>query len=105
MRGVCDLITRGAPPLRRTAPNFGGAPKVRPDADSLLRVAADLVDSPDRIQGSAEIRVPPAAPEQPPPLRVPSDPENAPATDDPSDYQPDWYGNWPHTDGNWPHRS
>ena len=104
MGGICDLVTRGAPPLPRTAPNFGGAPKVKPDADSLLRVAADLVNSPDRIQVSAEIRVPPAAPKQPPPVYVPSDQEIAPATDAPSDYQSDWYENLPHSDWKWKDR-
>ena len=59
---ICELITRGAPPLPRTAPNFGGAPTVNPDADSLLRAASNLVDAPDRAKVHAEIRVPPATP-------------------------------------------
>ena len=93
MGDICDLFARCAPPFPRTAPNFGGALKVKPDADSLLRVAADLV--------SAGIRAPPAAPKKPPPLYVPPDQENGPATDAPSDYQSDWYGNWSHSDRKW----
>ena len=101
MGGICDLITRGAPPLPRTAPNFGGAPKVNPDADSLLRVASDLVDSPNRTQVSAEDRVPPATPKPPPPVFVSSDQDVAQTTDVPSDYQSDWYGDWSHLDWKW----
>ena len=63
MGGICDLITRGAPPLPRTAPNFGDVQKVNPDADSSLRAAADLVDSPDQMHVSADIRAPPCCSE------------------------------------------
>ena len=61
--GICDLITRGAPPPPRTAPNFGDVRRVNPDADSLLRVAADLVNSPDQLHVSAGIRAPPCGSE------------------------------------------
>ena len=89
MGGICDLITLGAPPLLRTAPSFGDAPKVNPDADSLLRAASGLVDSPDRAQASAEIRAPPATPKPPPPVLVAPDQDNAQMTDFPPDYQAD----------------
>ena len=61
MGGICDLITRGAPPPR-TAPNAPEAPILSP------------------------------------PAHVPSDQEDAQATDAPSDYQSDWYANWSNSD-------
>ena len=91
MRGIRDLISRDAPPLPRAAPNFGDAQVVDPDADSLLRVAADLVNSPDQVHVSGDIRPPPVVPEQPPPVFRPSDQENAQTTEIPSGCQSDWY--------------
>ena len=85
-------------PLSRTAPNFGDAQKVNPDADFLLRAAADSVNSPDQIHVSADIRAPPAVPRQPPPVFRPSDQENAQTTGDPSDFQSDLYADWPNSD-------
>ena len=99
--GICDLIARDAPPLPRSAPNSGDVPKEHPDADSLLRAASDLVDTPDRAQASAAIRVPPATPKPPPPAPVTSDQDNTQATDVPSDYQSDWYGDWSRSDWKW----
>ena len=99
--GICDLVTRGAPPLPCTTPNFGDVRKVNPDADSLLRVAADPVDSPGQVHVSADIRAPPAAPKQPPPVSQPCDQENAQTTEIPSDYQSDWYADWSHSDWKW----
>ena len=108
MGGICDLITRGAPPLPRTAPNFGNVPSVSPDADSSLRAASDIVNSPDRAQVSAEIRAPPATPKPPPLAFVASDQNNAQTTDVPSGYQSDWHGDWSHSEWKWeahPYRS
>ena len=68
------------------------------DKESSLRAASDLANSAGRIQVSAEIRAPPATPRQPPPASVPSDQDVAQTTDVPSDYQPDWYGDWSHSD-------
>ena len=87
--GICDLVTRGAPPLPRTAPVFADGPLVKPNADSLSNVASNLVAPPDRAAARAEIRVPPVTPKPPPPAYVPSDNENAQTTDVPSDYQSD----------------
>ena len=67
-------------------------------------MASDLVDSPDRTQVSAEIRVPPGAPKPPPPVSVAPDQDNAQTTDFPSDYQSDWYGDWSHSDWKWKDR-
>ena len=92
MGGICDSVPRGAPRLPRTAPNFAGAPMVNPDANSLLHVASNLADSPDRTRGRAEVRAPPATPKPPPQAHVPSDRDNAQTTDAPSDNQPDSYG-------------
>ena len=85
MGGICDLITRGAPPLPPTAPNFGDVQKVNPDADSSSRAAADLANSPNQIHVSAEIRAPAVVPKQPPPVFHPSDQENIQTAEAPSD--------------------
>ena len=71
---------------------------MNPDADSLLRVAADLANSPGQMHVSANIWAPPVAPRQPPPVFHPSDQENAQTTEVPSDYQSDWYADWSHSD-------
>ena len=93
------MITSGAPPLRRTAPDFADAPAVTSNAGTSLHVAADLAASADRATARAEIRVPRVTPKPPPPVRLPSDNENVQATDVPSDYQSDWYGGWDYS--NW----
>ena len=101
MGGIRDLITRRAPPLPRAAPNFPNAPMANPNADSLLHVASNLADAPDRTQVRAEIRAPPATPKPPPPARVPPDHDNAQMTDAASGYQSDWFENWSYSDWIW----
>ena len=99
--GICDLISRGAPPLPRTAPNLADAPTMNPDANSLLHVASNLVDPPDRTTVRAEIRVPPATPKPPPPVLAPSDREDAQTTDAPLDYQSEVYVDWTYSNRKW----
>ena len=65
--GIRDLITRGASPLPRTAPDFADVPLVKPHADSLLNVASNLVAPTDRTTVRAESRVPPVTPKATPP--------------------------------------
>ena len=77
--GICDPWCPPSPP---TAPNFGDVQKVNPDADSLLRVAADLANSPDLLHVPPEIRAPNV-------VFHPSDQENVQTTEVPSDYQSD----------------
>ena len=101
MGNICDLISRGAPFLPRSAPNFGGAPMVHPDADSPLHVASNLANSPDRTKVRPEIRAPPATLKPPPPAHVPSDRGSVQTTDDPSDYQSDWYEDWSYSNWKW----
>ena len=98
MGGICDVITRGAPPIPRTAPNFEDAPKMNPDAASMLRVAEGLANSPDQAHVSDEIRAPPAAPKEPPPIFMPPEQENIQTTEAPPDYQSDWYADWSASD-------
>ena len=75
------MITSGAPPLRRTAPDLADAPAVTSNAGTSLHVAAYLAASADRATARAEIRVPRVTPKPPPPVRLPSDNENVQATD------------------------
>ena len=89
--GRCYLITRGAPPIPRTVPNFEDALKVNPNTNSLKRVAAGLLNSSDQTQVSGNIRAPPVAPKKTPAISTPSDQETVQRTEAPSDYQSDRY--------------
>ena len=63
-----------------------------------MRAATDLVNSPDQVHVSGDIRLPPVAPKQPPLVFHPSHQENAQATEMPSDYQSDWFAFWRNSD-------
>ena len=103
MGGICDLITSGVPPLRRAELDFADLPLVTPNAETLSHVSANLPASADRAAVRAAIRVPPAAPNPPPPARAPPDNENVQTPAVPSDYQSDWYGDWNYS--NWKRKS
>ena len=90
MCGIRDLITCGAPPPRRAAPDFADPPVAPSNKDTLVNVAADPPEPVDRATAREEIRAPPVTPKPPPPSWISRGDENCPTMDATSDYQLDW---------------